>query len=131
MASREIEVILSRQLADSLSIPVFITDPEGALIFYNEPAGTLLGRHFEDTGTMQPGEWTRVFSPQDLDGKALSPHQLPLVQTLETRTPAHGSFWIDSITGERHLLSVTSIPIIGRNDRYLGAMAIFWKTEQP
>ncbi|MEM6630885.1 MAG: PAS domain-containing protein [Bacteroidota bacterium] len=131
MASREIEVILSRQLADSLSIPVFITDTEGALIFYNEPAGILLGRRFEDTGTMQPGEWTRAFFPQDLEGNPLPPHRLPLVQTLKDRTPTHDSFWIDSMTGERHLLSVTSIPIIGRNNRFLGAMAIFWKTEQP
>ena len=31
----EIEIILNRQLADCLSIPVFITDIQGNLIFYN------------------------------------------------------------------------------------------------
>ena len=38
MAAHEIEIILNRQLADCLSIPVFITDTVGNLIFYNEPA---------------------------------------------------------------------------------------------
>ena len=52
MSSREIEVILSRQLADSLSTAVFIVDPEGNLIFYNEPAEDLLGLRYEETGTM-------------------------------------------------------------------------------
>ena len=38
MDSYEIEIILNRQLADCLSIPVFITDTIGNLLFYNEPA---------------------------------------------------------------------------------------------
>jgi hypothetical protein len=38
MAALEIEVILNRQLADCLSIPVFITDTARNLILYNEPA---------------------------------------------------------------------------------------------
>ena len=48
-----IEIILSRQLADCLSMPVFITDTVGNLIFYNEPAENLLGTRFEETGEMK------------------------------------------------------------------------------
>ena len=50
MAAHEIEIILNRQLADCLSIPVFITDTIGNLIFYNEPAEEVLGKRFEETG---------------------------------------------------------------------------------
>jgi len=131
MATKEIEVILSRQWADCLSVPVFITDTEGNLLFYNRPAESLLGKRFEDTGPMPAEEWSRVFKPHDAAGEPLSPSQLPLVKTLQTQTPENGSFWIYSLSGERHLLSVTSIPIIGRSERYLGAIAIFWKTDQP
>ena len=46
MSSKEIEVILSRQLADSLSVPVFIVDTHGNLIFYNEPAEDILGLNY-------------------------------------------------------------------------------------
>ena len=47
-----IELILTRQLADCLAIPVFITDTIGNLLFYNEPAEDILGKRFEDTGEM-------------------------------------------------------------------------------
>ena len=71
MSSREIEVILSRQLADSLSTPVFIVDPVGNLIFYNEPAEELLGIRYEETGTMPVAEWSSIFTPMDDHGNAL------------------------------------------------------------
>ncbi len=128
MSSREIEVILSRQLADCLSVPIFITDPGGGLLFFNKSAESLLGRRFEDTGPMPAEEWAAAFKPHDQNENLLAPDQLPLVQTLNTQNPAHGSFWIYSLTGERHELFVTSLPIIGRAERFLGAMAIFWKT---
>jgi PAS domain-containing protein len=57
----EIEIILNRQLADCLSMPVFITDTTGNLIFYNEPAEKVLGARFEDTGEMKAETWSTVF----------------------------------------------------------------------
>ena len=37
MSQKEIEVILARQLASYLALPVFIVDLEGTLLFYNDP----------------------------------------------------------------------------------------------
>lgn len=130
MSANQIEIILSRQLADSLSIPIFLTDPEGNLIFYNEPAEALLGRRFEETGAMPVSEWSTIFKPVDEDGKPLRATDLPLVKTLTNKYPAHGSFYIESLKGIRNKISVTAYPIIGRPDRFLGAVAIFWKTEE-
>lgn len=127
MAAHELEIILSRQLADCLSIPVFITDPKGNLLFYNEPAENILGKRFEDTGTMPVEEWSIIFQPKDEAGVPLPPEALPLVQTLEHGHPAQSSFWIESLSGRSHLISVTSFPIIGRSSRFLGAIAIFWE----
>ncbi|MDX1477141.1 MAG: PAS domain-containing protein [Saprospiraceae bacterium] len=128
MNSHEIEIILSRQWADYLSIPVFITDPKGNLIFYNEPAEEILGRRFEDTGPMPVSEWSTIFNPEDEHGAAIPPDDLPLVKTLGTQQPATGSFWIHSLEDERHFLTVTSFPIVGVSG-YLGAIAIFWKND--
>ena len=50
MSTEYNEVSLARALAKSLVIPIFIVDPEGVLLFYNEPAETILGQRFEDTG---------------------------------------------------------------------------------
>jgi len=126
MAGAEIELILSRQLADCLSLPVFIVDPEGKLLFYNEPAEQILGVKYEDTGEMPVSKWSTMFTPKDKDGRILPPEQLPLVKTLSKQRPAHGSFWIKSLNGNDYEISVTAYPIIGRSKVFTGAVAIFW-----
>lgn len=129
MPSYEIEIILNRQLADCLSIPVFITDTQGNLIFYNEPAEELLGKRFEDTGEMPVEVWGTVFTPMDDASNIIPPEELPLVQTLRDCHPHHKTFWIKSMKGDKQNISVTSYPIIGRESKFLGAVAIFWKTK--
>lgn len=128
MANNEIEIILSRQLADCLSMPVFLVDTAGNLIFYNEPAEELLGLRYEETGSIPVERWSTIFKPQDESGNILAPENLPLVQTLSTKQPAHGEFFINSFKGDFYKISVTSFAVIGRSDRFLGAMAIFWKS---
>lgn len=127
MPAYEIEIILNRQLADCLSIPVFITDTEGNLIFYNEPAEGVLGKRFEETGEMPVQEWSTIFKPIDEDGSHLAPAELPLVRTLGDEYPHHKKFYIESLKGEKQHISVTSYPIISRSGKFLGAVAIFWK----
>ena len=127
MAAYEIEIILNRQLADCLSIPVFITDTAGNLIFYNEPAEEVLGKRFEETGEMPVEEWSTVFKPLDEKGNPLAPEELPLVKTLKDEFPYHKSFIIESLKGQLQNISVTSYPIISRTGKFIGAVAIFWK----
>ena len=130
MSNHPIEIILSRQLADSLSVPVFIVDTIGNLLFYNEPSERLLGLRYEETGPMPVSEWSTLFKPHDKKGKLLAPEELPLVKTLKNQQPAQGGFWIHSLEGSRFEISVTSFPIIGRPNQFLGAIAIFWQTAQ-
>ena len=127
MTAYEIEIILNRQLADCLSIPVFITDTIGNLIFYNEPAEEVLGKRFEDTGEMPVEEWSTIFKPLDKKGDPMAPEELPLVKTLSKQLPYHKSFQILSLKGEKQPIAVTSYPIISRSGNFLGAVAIFWK----
>ena len=130
MAAHEIEIILNRQLADCLSLPVFITDTRGDLIFYNEPAEEILGKRFEETGEMPVEEWSTVFNPMDEFGVIIPPEELPLVKTLKHASPYHKSFWIQSLTGNNQYISLTSYPIIGRTGKFLGAVAIFWTVKE-
>ena len=97
MPAYEIEIILNRQLADCLSIPVFITDTKGNLIFYNEPAEEILGKRFEDTGEMSVELWSTIFKPIDVFGNAIPPDDLPLVRTLKNCYPYHKTFRIESL----------------------------------
>jgi PAS domain-containing protein len=129
MAAYEIEIILNRQLADCLSIPVFITDREGNLIYYNEPAEQIFGKRYDDTGEMPVSVWATIFKPVDEKGNVLSPDDLPLVKTLKNCKPYHKTFYIESLNGKIEKIAVTSYPILGRPSRFLGAVALFWETK--
>jgi PAS domain-containing protein len=125
-----IELILSRQLAECLAMPVFLTDTVGNLLFYNEPAESILGKRYEDTGEMQVEEWGTVFKNRDDAGNPIPSEDLPLVKTLQNRLPYHKTFWIESLQGTSERISVTSFPIIGRAETFLGAIAIFWRSPE-
>lgn len=129
MPAQPIELILARQFGDSLSMPFFLVDPEGNLLFYNEAAESIFGLRFTDTGGMREEEWATIFHPTDSEGVPIPPEELPLIRTLTTRRPEHGSFYIENLLGERVLITVTSFPVEGRPSRYLGAVAMFWKSE--
>lgn len=131
MAQRDIEIILARQLASYLAVPIFLVDTEGTLIFYNEPAEAILGRRFEETGKMAVDEWTRVFQPTDEEGTPLEPGELPLVKTLQEGWPSHRVIRISGLDEEPRRIEVMSFPIVGQANRRLGAVAVFWEDEGP
>ncbi len=127
MPAYGIEIILSRHLADSLTISVFITDTIGNLIFYNAPAEETLGKKFEETGEMPVEIWSVIFKPIDEFDNAIPPEELPLVKTLTNQLPYHKSFWIKSLQGNPEKIALTSYPIISKENEFMGAVAIFWK----
>ena len=127
MPQQEIEIILTRHLAEYLAMPVFIVNPAGDLIFYNEPAEAILGQTYNETGTMPASEWSTVFHPMDQDGSSIPPEGLPLMIALSEQRPAHKLFWIRGLDGVSREIEVTAFPLIGQADRFLGAIAIFWE----
>lgn len=127
MTQKEIEVILSRHLAEYLSLPIFLVDPEGNLLYYNEQAEKVLGIRYDETGAMPASEWTTVFQPLDEDENILDPEKLPLMIALRNQHPAHRRFWIKGLDGQMRQIEVTAIPLIAQAQRFLGALAIFWE----
>jgi PAS domain-containing protein len=127
---REVEVILLKQVASYLAMPIFLVDPEGTLVYYNEPAERLLGYRYEETGEMPIGEWSTVFVPRDEHGNQIPAAELPLGVALMQQRPAHGTMWIDALDDETHHIMVTAFPLVGQHDRKLGAVAIFWETTE-
>ncbi len=126
MAQQEIEVILVRQLASYLAVPIFVVDPEGTMLFYNEPAEELLGRRFEDAGEMPEEVWTTVFQQTEEDGTPIAPEKLPLVIALRERRPHSRPLSITGLDGVRRRIVVTAFPLIGQSGRHLGGVAILW-----
>lgn len=127
MAQHEIEIILTRQLASCLATPVFLVDPEGTLLYFNEPAEEVLGQRFDEAGVMPAERWSTIFSPTDEAGQPIPPESLPLVVALTEGQPAHGRFWIRGLDRVPRYIEVTAFPLIGVGGRFVGAVAIFWE----
>ena len=85
-AQRPLELILARNLLSSISTPAFLVGEQGALLFYNDAAAAMLGRRFEETGTMSALEWTTEFGPFGEDEKPIPYEQIPA--TIEPRSRA-------------------------------------------
>jgi PAS domain-containing protein len=124
-AQKPIELILARNLMASLSTPAFLVDEDGILVFYNEAAGSLLGKRFEEVGQMGPEEWGTSFGPFDDQGRPIPFDDLPLTIALRRGRPAHASFQIRSLDGTNHEIEVSAMPIVAAGGAR-GAMAIFW-----
>lgn len=130
MSQKGIEAILTRQLASYLAVPIFIVDTEGTLIFFNEPAETILGLRFDETGEMSVDQLSGVFQPRTEQGDLMPSEDLPLVIALRESRPVQGSFWIEGLDNITRHLEVTAFPLIGQSERKLGAVAMFWETRQ-
>jgi PAS domain-containing protein len=124
-AQKPLELILARNLLSSISTPAFLVGREGTLLFYNEAAGALIGRRFEETGTMTAAEWTTAFGPFDENGDPIPYDEHNLTKSLREGRPAHGNFRIGVASGTHQEIAASAIPIIGP-DGSSGAIVIFW-----
>lgn len=127
MPQRDIELILLRQLASSLAIPIWVADAEGHLIFYNESAETILGRRFDEAGEMSLEEVSALFEIRDDDGEPIPPSDIPLGIALLERRPAHRRMQMRGLDGPWRTVDVTAFPIEGQGGRFLGAAVLFWE----
>lgn len=127
MHQQEIETILCRHWASHLQTPVFLVDPDGNLLYYNEAAEPILGRRFAETGEMSAAEWSTAFRATDENGVLMKPEEIPLYVALSERRPAHKQLWIVGLDNYRRYIETTALPLIGQADRFLGAVAFFWE----
>jgi PAS domain-containing protein len=126
---RPLELILARNLLSSLSTPAFLANQPGDIVFYNEAAGVLLGRRFEETGAMSANDWVELFGPLDDDGKPIPVEQQPMTLALRRNRPAHARHRIRSVNGAERLVEVSGVPVIG-GDGFVGAMVFFWEARE-
>ena len=129
MAQQPIELILLKQWAMHIAIPVWLMDVEGNLVFYNEPAEAILGRRFDEAGSVHAEEIADLFETTGLDGEPIPNKELPIVVALSEHHPAHRRLLIQRLDTREVLdIEVTAIPVEGQGSRHLGAMAVFWET---
>jgi PAS domain-containing protein len=131
MAQHPIELILFRQLATLLAVPVFLVDDRGDLVYLNEPAEALLGIRLDEVDHLPFETWTAAFQPRTRDGVAEPVESLPLVRAVRDRKPAHGPLVITGQDGREHTIEITAFPLEGGRGRLLGGVAMFWERTDP
>ncbi len=129
-AQKPLELILARNLLTSLSTPAFLVDEHAELVFYNEAAGALLGRPFEDVGRMTPQQWISTYGPFGEDGQPMALDELPTTRAIRDGRPAHAMFRIRSTSGAEHLIASSAFPIVASERGSSGAMILFWPTDE-
>jgi PAS domain-containing protein len=128
MEQKPLELILARNFLTSLSTPAFLVDESGALLFYNEAAGAMLGISFEESGRMPASEWSKAVGPFGDDGEPMPIEEIPTTKALRQGRPAHGKFTVRSVTGDRYQIASSALPIVAEGGQE-GAMIFFWPTD--
>ncbi|HUP16350.1 MAG TPA: PAS domain-containing protein [Acidimicrobiia bacterium] len=127
MAQHPIEMILLKQWASLIAVPVWITDADGRLVYYNEPTEEIIGMRFEDAGEMSADQLAEVFVICDIDGSPLATDERPLMIALTKQLSAHRRIRFLRFDKQWREIAVTAIPIIGEGNRHLGAMVTMWE----
>jgi PAS domain-containing protein len=122
---KPLELILARNLLASVSTPAFLVGDQGTLLFYNEAAAALLGRRFEESGTLSASEWTSEFGPYGEDGLPLPYDEIPATVALRSHRPFHGTFRVGRAGRDQREIAASAIPIVGPGGSS-GAIVIFW-----
>jgi PAS domain-containing protein len=129
LTSQAVEVILLKQLAGYLAMPVWLMDESGNLLFYNEAAEPLVGRAFADSGLITADELADLFVTTRENGEPIPNDELSTVVALNQRKPAQGRLRFQAFDGASHLIDLTALPITGQGDRHLGVVVFFWEVE--
>jgi hypothetical protein len=122
----DVELILARQLAGGLAVPVLLMDHRGDTLFFNEPAEMIVGRRFDEVDALPLEARTALLAPRHADGRLLEIDELPGVRAMRARRPVHVLLQIDGLDGRRWAIEATAIPLESTGGHILGAFVVLW-----
>ncbi|HEX6220495.1 MAG TPA: PAS domain-containing protein [Acidimicrobiia bacterium] len=124
-----VEMILLRQVASYLNIPIWMMDENGNLVYYNEPAEQLLGIQFDDVGPVHADQLGEMFRLTNLDGSPMPEYDFPIVVALSKRVPSHRDVRYCGMDGVWRDVAVSAMPVEGQGGRFMGVFATFWEID--
>lgn len=124
---KNLVLILARELASNIATPMFVVDPDGTLIFYNEPGEVILGQSFAHTGELSPDQWGTLWKPETLAGDAIPADALPLTVALQQRQPSYQVMRITGLDGSKRVIGASAFPLFSKVSEFAGAVAVFWE----
>jgi PAS domain-containing protein len=126
-APRSLPLILARELASNLATPMFLLDPGGMLVFYNDAAAALLGKPFAELGEIPSGEFGAALELTTPDGEPIRRRDSPVGQAYFERKPAHRALVVTTYNGVRLAVENTAYPLFGASGEMHGVVSVFWE----
>jgi PAS domain-containing protein len=122
-----IELILARQVASYLALPILLTDASGDTFFYNEPAEQLLGLPFDAVDQLSLADRARALTLRDESGTTIPFEDLPLVRALRSGRPDYRRLILRGLDGIDRAIEATAFPLTRSDGTRIGGVAIFWE----
>jgi PAS domain-containing protein len=122
-------LILAREFASNLAMPIYVADADETLVYFNESAEKIAGRSFAETGEMPVRHWARMLVPRGADGSELSREEMPGGIAYLERRPAHAALRITALDGVEREIATTAFPLFGPDAEFHGIMVIFWEQD--
>lgn len=129
MSAKPIELILLRQLARRMPMPVVLVDADGLLVYFNPATERMLGYMRDQYPEAPMTHLHRVGDPRDVDGNPIPLERMPIAVALHERRPQQRTLIVHGADGRPHRIVTTSIPLDGQGGTLLGAMSIFWEED--
>ena len=126
-SARSLPLILARELASNLATPMFLMDPGGMLVFYNDAAAVLLGKPFAELGEIPSGEFGAALRLMTPDGLPIRRRDSPSGLAFYERRPAHKTLMVTAYDGAQREFEVTAYPLFGTNGEMHGVVTVFWE----
>jgi PAS domain-containing protein len=128
VASQSVELILARNLITAVELAAFLVDPDGVVVFFNDAAGDLIGRRFEEVGRLDRDDWSSQFGPFDEFGQLVPTDSLPLTVALREGLPANGRFHVRVRSEDLIEVEVSALPLV-TTEGFQGALVLFWRAQ--
>jgi PAS domain-containing protein len=126
-APKSLPLILARELASNLGTPMFLLDPGGMLVFYNDAAALLLGKPFAELGEISSLEFGAALQLTTTEGDPIRRRDSPAGVAFFEHRPAHTVLMATGYDGARHRFEATAYPLFGAEGEMHGVVAVFWE----
>jgi PAS domain S-box-containing protein len=129
MEHNPIELILLRQLASRLPLPVTLVDAEGSVVYINPACERLLGLTQAAVAEFPYDRVQELIEYRHADGSPMESEDRPLAVALRDRRPLQTTFILRGPVGISHRVQSTAFPLDSQGGLPVGAMAIFWEAD--
>jgi hypothetical protein len=106
---------------------MFLIDPGGMLVYYNDAAAYILGKSFAELGEIPSGEFGAALHLTTPEGETVRRRDSPAGVAFFEHRPSHMTVMATTYDGERRQFDATAYPLFGASGEMHGVVAVFWE----